>query len=133
MAVCLENHLLSLAASGNQARFVSGRAPGRQQIPGGLKIALLDLSKGLLTHGIIVLGCGAAVPFQDEGAQCLEGTLHILVSGHSLRRSRYSPGQLALPAMREGAVLDRLTAGQCIGRKVLRAQIGADLAVAANH
>ena len=51
---------------------------------------------------------------------------------HSLLCSRYSPGQLPLPTMREGAVLDRLTAGQCIGRKVLRAQIGADLAVVTN-
>src|SRR5713226_2520953 len=32
-----------------------------------------------------------------------------------LRRDGFSPGQLALPAMREGAVLNRLTAGQRVG------------------
>ena len=70
---------ISLASSVNQARLALGRAPGRKQVPGGLKIALLYLSKGLLTHGIIVIGFAAAAPFQDEGAQCLECTLHILV------------------------------------------------------
>ena len=70
---------ISLASSVNQARFALGRAPGRKQVPGGLKIALLYLSKGLLTYGIIVIGFAAAAPFQDEGVQCLECTLHILV------------------------------------------------------
>src|ERR1700736_6466265 len=34
--------------------------------------------------------------------------------------------------MREGAVLNRLSAGQRVGRKVLRAQVGADFTVALN-
>src|SRR5438067_2095772 len=34
--------------------------------------------------------------------------------------------------MREGAVLNRLTADQRVGWKVLRSQVGADLTVAAN-
>jgi hypothetical protein len=49
-----------------------------------------------------------------------------------LLRCSDAPGQFALPAMREGTVFDSLSACQCIAGEVLRAQVGADFAVAAN-
>src|SRR3989442_3100313 len=50
----------------------------------------------------------------------------------SLGRAGYAPSQLPFPAMGEGAVLNSLPAGQRVARKVLRAQVGTDLAVTTN-
>src|SRR6185312_8832990 len=50
----------------------------------------------------------------------------------SLWCDRRSTGQVALPAMRKGAILNRLTAGQRIGDKILWPQVGTNLAIAAN-
>ena len=51
-----------------QASFALFRAPCRKQVPGGMKIAALYLSKGLLTHCIIVIVFVSAAPFQYERA-----------------------------------------------------------------